>query len=184
MHVRYRSTPNVTLSSFLSTISLDIFLQFLQIFNFYFFNFFFNMRVNGICEYVCVDIFKWSPLRNLASTVTKMCEHSCWQYLQVLHTNFQYFNWMLFFIIPFDAYRYAVHNASVGFALKKVMCSSTVVIYTKFIAVGTGRSVEAWHDVFIKIYMYSSPSILQPSILRPPLFIRPLDLVPKGNFQC
>ncbi len=31
---------------------------------------------------------------------------------------------------------------------------------------------------------YSSPSILQPFILRPPLIIRPLDLVPKGNFLC
>ena len=29
---------------------------------------------------------------------------------------------------------------------------------------------------------YSSPSISHPSILRPPLIIRPLDLVPKGNF--
>ncbi len=34
------------------------------------------------------------------------------------------------------------------------------------------------------LYMYSSPSILQPSILRPPLIIRPLDLVLKGNFLC
>ncbi len=32
--------------------------------------------------------------------------------------------------------------------------------------------------------LYSSPSILQPFILRPPLIIRPLDLVPKGNFLC
>ncbi len=32
--------------------------------------------------------------------------------------------------------------------------------------------------------VYSSPSILQTSILRPPLIIRPLDLVPKGNFLC
>ncbi len=31
---------------------------------------------------------------------------------------------------------------------------------------------------------YSSPSILQPCILSPPLIIRPLDLVPKGNFLC
>ncbi len=30
---------------------------------------------------------------------------------------------------------------------------------------------------------YSSPSILQPSSLRPPLIIRPLDLVPKGQFS-
>ncbi len=31
---------------------------------------------------------------------------------------------------------------------------------------------------------YSSPSIVQPSILRPPWIIRPLDLIPKGNFLC
>ncbi len=36
--------------------------------------------------------------------------------------------------------------------------------------------------VYFGIYLYSSPSILQPFILRPPLIIRPLDLVPKGNF--
>ncbi len=35
---------------------------------------------------------------------------------------------------------------------------------------------QLWHT------RYSSPSILQPSILRPPMIIRPLDLVPKGNF--
>ncbi len=34
------------------------------------------------------------------------------------------------------------------------------------------------------IYAYSSPSILQASISRPPFIIRPLDLVPKGNFLC
>ena len=34
------------------------------------------------------------------------------------------------------------------------------------------------------MYMYSGSSILQPSILWPALNIRPLDLVPNGNFLC
>ncbi len=38
--------------------------------------------------------------------------------------------------------------------------------------------------VFMEWAVYSSPAISQPSILRPPLIIRPLDLVPKGNFLC
>ncbi len=48
------------------------------------------------------------------------------------------------------------------------------------------KSGQNVHDMDLNSsqYLYSSPSILQTSILRPPLIIRPLDLVPKGNFLC
>ncbi len=54
---------------------------------------------------------------------------------------------------------------------------------------GGGGGVSSWKALHAHVHQLHKgitvvPQFYKPLFLRPPLIIRPLDLVPKGNFLC